>query len=117
MSKEPKAARADKAAPAKAPPEADPEILLRDPDRPADRPPTITVVRADGSVWIDLKAERERMKVLEELFNVALGRAPDSTRSLIDQTTATPKVTKVRDAAHLMADRLAARGFEIVRRG
>ncbi len=67
-------------------------------------------------VWIDLRAERERLRVLEELFNVGIGRAPDSTRSLIDQTTATPKVTKVREAAHRMAERLEARGFQILKR-
>ena len=106
MSKEPTAA----------PAAADPNILLGDAAPRVDAPaPTITIARADGSVWIDLKAERERRRVLEELFNVALGRAPDSTRSLIDQTTATPRITKVREAAERMSERLAARGFEIRR--
>ena len=112
MSKEPKAARA---APAEEP-KVDPAVVLGDAARSDGRPPVITIARADGGVWIDLAAERERLRVLEELFNVALGRAPDSTRSLMDQTTATPKVTKVREAAQRMAERLGARGFEITRR-
>jgi hypothetical protein len=111
MSKEPKAA---KGATAEKP--ADPEALLEDSGVRIDQAPVITLARADGSVWIDLRAERERLRVLEELFNVALGREPASTKSLIDQTMATPKVTKVREAAHRMSDRLATRGFEISRR-
>ena len=115
MGREPRAART---AAAEVEEPADPTVLLQDAVRPVvAEPPTITVARADGSVGIDLRAERERMRVMEELFNVGIGRAPDSTRSLIDQTTATPKVTKVKAAAHRMTDRLAARGFEIVRRG
>ncbi len=114
MSKEPRAARA---AAAKAP-EADPAVVLGDAaKRPDGPPPHITIARSDGGVWIDLKAERDRHRMLEELFNVALGRTPESTRSLIDQTSATPKVTKVREAAQRMAEQLGARGFEIVRRG
>ena len=112
MSKEPKAARAA----AVEAPKADPAIVLGEAGRPKARPPVITIARADGGVWIDLAAERERLRVLEELFNAALGREPDSTRSLMDQTSATPKVTKVREAAQRMAERLGARGFEIIRR-
>jgi len=110
MSKQPRASTAKE-------PKADPAAVLGDARAQAEgAAPMITIARADGSVWIDLRAEREQRRVLEELFNVALGRAPDSTRSLIDQTSATPKVTKVRDAAQRMAERLGARGFEIVRR-
>ena len=113
MSKEPKAARAALAET----PEADPALVLGEAAPRSDgRPPVITIARADGGVWIDIAAERERLRVLEELFNVALGRTPDNTRALIDQSTATPKVTKVREAAQRMAQRLGARGFEIVRR-
>ncbi len=114
MSREPRTARTEPAAE----PEADPAAVLGDAaDRAVGPPPYITLARADGVVGIDLRAERERLRVLEELFNVGLGRAPDSTRSLIDQTTATPKVTKVREAALRMGERLSARGFQIVRRG
>ena len=116
MSREPKVARpAPDPEPAS---EADPAAVLGKAGGRVDQaPPYITLARADGVVWIDLAAERQRLRVLEELFNVGLGRAPDSTRSLIDQTTATPKVTKVREAALRMGERLSARGFQIVRRG
>ena len=73
MSKEPKAARAAPAQEPKA--EADPAVVLGDAARSDGRPPVINIARADGGVWIDLAAERERLRVLEELFNVALGRA------------------------------------------
>ncbi len=116
MSREPRRARAAVVEIAIEAP-ADPRVLLQDAVRPVvTTSPTIFVARADGGVWIDLQAERDRIKVLEELFNAGLGRTPDSTRALIDQTTATPKVTKVREAAQRMAERLGARGFEIVRR-
>jgi hypothetical protein len=116
MSREPRTARS---APAAEPElQADPAAVLGEAAGRVDRAaPYITIARADGVVWIDLAAERQRLRVLEELFNVALGRSPDSTRSLIDQTTATPKVTKVREAALRMGERLSARGFQIVWRG
>ncbi len=122
MSKEPKSARA---APAKAPrpprePEAeakaDPAITLGQPAAPVGPPPKVAIARCDGADVIDLGAQREHRQLLEELFNVALGRDPDSSRSLIDQTSATPKVIKVREAAQQMEEQLGARGFEIVRR-
>ena len=116
MSKEPKSARA---ALAKAPPpqaEPDPAITLGQPEAPVGPPPKVSIARCDGADVIDLGAQREHRQLLEELFNVALGRAPDSSRSLIDQTSATPKVIKVREAAQQMEEQLGARGFEIVRR-
>jgi hypothetical protein len=118
MSKEPKAARA-KSAPQSPPPEpvADPAILLGAAGVRADGPPPkVSIARCDGADVIDLTAQREHRRLLEELFNVALGREPDSSRSLIDQTSATPKVIKVREAAQHMEEQLGARGFEIVRR-
>ncbi len=116
MSREPKVARS--APDAEPEPQADPAAVLGKAGGRVDQAaPYITLARCDGVVWIDLRAERERLRVLEELFNVAIGRAPDSTRSLIDQTTATPKVTKVREAAHRMSERLSARGFQILRGG
>ncbi len=120
MSREPRGAQAAMVkTPAETPAETtgDPTLLLQDAVRPVmTSSTTIFVARADGGVWIDLQAERDRIRVLEELFNAGLGRTPDSTRALIDQTTATPKVTKVWEAAQRMAERLGARGFEIVRR-
>ena len=113
MSKEPKAARA---APAEEP-MVDPALVLGDAAPRSDGPPpVINIARANGGVWIDIVVEQERQRVLEELFNVALGRSPDNTRALIDQSSATPKVTKVREAAQRMAQRLGVRGFEIIRR-
>ncbi len=98
-------------------PRADPAGVLGEASRRIDEQlPYVSTARADGVVWIDLAAEHRRLRMMEELFNVGIGREPGSTRSLIDQTTATPKVTKARDAAHRMAERLAARGFELVRR-
>lgn len=119
MSKEPKSARTAPATPPPAPPEpqADPAILLGAAGvRPDGPPPQIAIARSDGADVVDLTVLSEQRRMLQELFNVALGRDPDSTRSLIDQTLATPKVTKVREAAQRMAEQLSARGFEIVQR-